>query len=195
MRSLHTPTPQAGFSLVEVMVAVLVISIGLLGVAKMQAVAMSSTGTAKMRSLGAIQAASLGSTMRADRLYWSTLNTSSFSSPFTVTMSSTGAISAPDASLNTAPANCTTLCTSAQMAALDLKNWAQSVIQTLPAATASIVCTYVTATTPVSCYVMVSWQENVVGLGTTTNTATTQAQNTAALNTIGATTYTVYVNP
>ena len=42
----------------------LVISIGLLGIAKMQALALSSTGTAKMRSLAAIEAASLASTIR-----------------------------------------------------------------------------------------------------------------------------------
>ena len=40
-----------GFSLVEVMVAVVVLCVGLLGVAHMQALALSNTTTARMRSL------------------------------------------------------------------------------------------------------------------------------------------------
>ena len=43
-----------GFSLLEVMVALVIISIGLLGVAKMQALAYASTSTASSRSLAAI---------------------------------------------------------------------------------------------------------------------------------------------
>src|SRR5438445_9867309 len=61
---------EAGFSLVEVMVALIVMSVGLLGIAKMQALALTSTTSARMRSIVALEASSLASTMRADRAYW-----------------------------------------------------------------------------------------------------------------------------
>src|ERR1700727_3977341 len=48
-----------GFSLMEVIVALVVSPVGLLGLAKMEALAMSSTGVASSRSLAAIEASSL----------------------------------------------------------------------------------------------------------------------------------------
>jgi type IV pilus assembly protein PilV len=59
-----------GFTLLEVMVALVITSIGLLGIAKIQALAYASTGTASMRSLVALQAAGLAAAMHADRGYW-----------------------------------------------------------------------------------------------------------------------------
>src|ERR1700756_1191655 len=59
-----------GFSLIEVMVALIIISVGLLGIAKMQALALASTGTARLRALASIEAASLASIMHSDRAYW-----------------------------------------------------------------------------------------------------------------------------
>src|ERR1700743_472856 len=70
MSPRHSNGAHAGFTIVETLVALLVISIGLLGIAKMQALAMSSTGTARMRSIAALEAASLASALRADRNYW-----------------------------------------------------------------------------------------------------------------------------
>ena len=49
-----TPTrgrAHAGFSMIEVLVTVVVIAIGLLGVAKMQAASVSNTQVARLRSL------------------------------------------------------------------------------------------------------------------------------------------------
>src|SRR5690349_21912373 len=60
----------AGFSLVEVMVAVVVICVGLLGIAKMQALSLSNTTTSRQRALAAMQAASIASAMHSNREYW-----------------------------------------------------------------------------------------------------------------------------
>ena len=70
MKPLDAPPARNGFTIIEVMVALVVISIGLLGIAKMQALALASTSTSRLRSLAAIQAASLGSAMHANRAYW-----------------------------------------------------------------------------------------------------------------------------
>src|SRR3981189_1478832 len=76
-----------GFSLVEVMGALIIVSVGLLGIAKMQALALSSTGTARLRSLAALEAASLAASMHADRAYWAAGATAA---PITITGTSTG---------------------------------------------------------------------------------------------------------
>jgi type IV pilus assembly protein PilV len=185
-----------GFSLVEVMVALVVISIGLLGIAKMQALALSSTGTAKMRSLAAIEAASLASTMRADRTYWSAIGAT-----LTVSVANTGVVTAaPGATVIAAPAsNCASVapaCTSAQIAAQDLNDWAQTLINILPGGSAVVQCKVdATGANPVSCSIELTWKENLVALNTATNASATTAQNQNALTAVQQTKYTLYVEP
>ena len=188
--------PHAGFSLVEVMVALVVVSVGLLGVAKMQALALASTGTAKMRALASIEAASLASTLRADRAYWSSIGTN-----MTVNVSSAAAVSASTGygALATVPTSgCTTVtpvCTSVQIAAQDLSDWAQALITALPGGSAVITCNPATGTDPVTCSIKLTWNENLVALSTATNAAATVAQNQNALANIQQTQYALYVQP
>jgi type IV pilus assembly protein PilV len=192
---------QAGFSLVEVMVALLVISIGMLGIAKMQALALSSTGTAKMRSLASIEAASLASTIHADRSYWAYITNT-----LTVTVSSAGAVaSTQDATLNSTaaarPAPCTavppaTPCTAANIAAQDLGEWADGIIGILPPNSSStITCRAPSATLTVECSIAITWTENVVSSDIGQSSTATQAQNAAALANITSSQYTLYVDP
>ena len=196
MRRSRVLVSDHGFTLVEVMVALVVVSLGLLGIAKMQALALASTGTAKMRSLASITAASLASTMLADRNYWSAINLT----PFTVTVASNGTVTATDSNLNTAPAaHCaavTTTCTSAQVAAQDLKDWATTLGSVLPGGNATITCTVDPAVAnPVACMIQLNWNEHVVALSTASNASQTAAQNQAALAGVSATQYTLYVEP
>jgi type IV pilus assembly protein PilV len=180
------------------MVALVVVSLGLLGIAKMQALALASTGTAKMRSLAAIEAASLASTMHADRNYWSSITTN-----LNITFSSSAGLSSSDGRLNTAPTSqCKSAaapCTSDQLAAQDLSEWLGTVLQVLPGlGLSSINCTVDgTGKNPVTCKVTLSWVENVVALNTSTNAAATSAQNKTALtNAAFATTqYALYTQP
>jgi len=201
MMSSRLPVSHDGFSLVEVMVALVVVSIGLLGIAKMQALALSSTGTAKMRSLASIQAASLASTLRADRSYWSAITAN-----LTVSVSSTGVVtSTQDPTLNAAPASqCASAaapCTSAQVAAQDLREWADTLVAVLPGLqvgqpVAVITCQVdATAANPVTCSIQLAWNENVVGLNTATSATATAAQNQTALSNISQTQYFLYVQP
>ena len=57
---------QAGVGLIEVLVAVLVLSIGFLGVAALQARSMSTNNSAMVRSMATIASYSILDAMRAD---------------------------------------------------------------------------------------------------------------------------------
>ena len=168
----------AGFSLVEVMVALIVMSVGLLGIAKMQALALSSTTSARARSLAALEAASLASTMSADRTYWANVTADP-----AVTLSAAGAITAGDPALQLNP---TCPCTPPQIAFGDLSAWATDLSLQLPNVTGSVNCTPLTpppAPTPVSCTISLNWTEQQV---------VSNAQQTTAPTAIN---YTLHVEP
>lgn len=58
---------QAGFGLVEILVALLIVSIGLLGIASLQVMALKNTGSSMERSQAVIQTYSYLDVLRADR--------------------------------------------------------------------------------------------------------------------------------
>ena len=187
-----------GFSLVEVMVALVVISVGLLGVAKIEALALSSTGTARMSSLVASAAASLAATMRADRLYWARSLTADPAVNINV---ASATVTASDSNLLAPPAGgCTAAspCTgAAQLAAQDLQDWASSLQTMLPANTspaATVNCQIPTGS-PVTCAIHISWTEHLVSTIYSTNTLSTLQQTTQAAQQAGQTSYTLYTEP
>jgi type IV pilus assembly protein PilV len=204
MKAPNSQRVTAGFSLVEVMVALVVVSIGLLGIAKMQALALSSTGSAKMRSLASIEAASLASTIHADRAYWAYITTAT-----TVTVGSTGTVaSAADATLNSSagagrPALCTKIvpavpCTAAQIAAGDLGDWADSLVALLPRngkSGATITCSPFVINTSNNCVIKISWTDNVVTTSADTVQGATAQTTQNALTNFAQNTYQLYVNP
>jgi type IV pilus assembly protein PilV len=151
-----------GFSLVEVMVALIVMSIGLLGIAKMQAAALSNTAIASTRSLAAIEASSLASSMHANRGYWS-------SPSVATTITLRGETVTP----NVAPAGgCTgasccvaVSCTPAELAAHDLQDWTKAALQVLPPDyQAQITCTPAPPGTPPNCTIQIQWAEKSVAV-------------------------------
>jgi type IV pilus assembly protein PilV len=181
----HTaPRATRGFTLIEVLVSIVIIGVGLLGIAKMQALAFSSTGVASMRSLAALEASSLAASMHGDRAYWA----SGIAAPapgFTITgtVISDPVLSAtvPICTSGTAtPADCNTT----QMAAYDVNQWAAAVNVLLPNPLTTIQCTNVVGS-PVLCTITLTWAENIVAL------------NNAANNLAGmqAPTYVLYVEP
>jgi len=172
-----------GFSLLEVMVALIVMSVGLLGVAKMQALALASTTTARMRSLAALQAASFASTMRADRAYWSTITANP-----NVVIDAAAITSTADDNLKATTPACddpATMCTTSRIAAKDLQEWATDMSRQIPNENARINCAKATATTPATCTIDISWTENQVA---------SNAQQAAAAGPV-TTSYRLYVNP
>lgn|SRR5271170_4088957 len=178
----------SGFSLVEVMVALVVTAIGLLGLAKMESVALSSTSVAGLRSLVAIQAYSLAAAMRANQNYWAAGvfpgNTTITSSGGTVTIVDTGTASG----LTTVGPSCTTVgnCTlPVQVAAYDVQQWAASLQSLLPTYFTTIACSHQVGVV-VTCTITVQWAENSVAWNATTQTQLSALQSPS---------YTLYVQP
>jgi type IV pilus assembly protein PilV len=179
------PNQDRGFSLLEVMVALVVLSVGLLGVVKLESVAYSSTNVASKRSIAALQAASLAASMHVNRGYWNSPDVSAA----IITMTNGAAAvtaSAPllAAAIAAAP-NCTSLilpCVPANMAAYDLAQWAAD-LQRLLLNQNSVATINCGTSTPVSCMINIQWNENTVA---------TNAQETVAL---AGPSYTLYVEP
>ncbi len=183
-----------GFSLIEVMVALIIIAVGMLGIAKMQALGLSTTESSGTRSLVAIEAASLAASMHANRDYW-------VGGPpptsFTITVATTGpgttsvTINDPTNVLSAVPAcGTTSACTtgnSSQIAAYDVQQWAAALAQVVPAALATVACN--NTTPPLSCTIQIQWAENV------TSTSNTVAATSSGANVLNSPVYTLYVEP
>ena len=148
--------PSDGFSLVEVMVALIVMAVGLLGIAKMQAAALSNTAVASTRSLAAIEASSLAASMHANRGYWSTPAVAALITLQGTTVTPTVA---PVGDCMGAS------CTPVSLAAYDLQKWTFAAQQVLPPDyLAKITCT--PTVTPPNCTIQIQWNEKSVALNT-----------------------------
>jgi type IV pilus assembly protein PilV len=209
MRTLTTPRRHAarGFTLVEVMVALIIIAVGMLGIAKMQGLALSSTGASRSRALAAIEASSLAAAMQANRTYWS--SSGSLPGNISVTTSAgTATIASTSTAMQTAltavagvtcsgmgatlSCYCTTgnsaPCTaSINMAASDVYDWGQALANFLPSATATVTCNALDL--PVDCTIVISWNENTVAM------TSQQATNSTANGSTVPVSYTLYVVP
>lgn len=112
---MKTKHPNHGFSLIEVMVAVLIVTLGLLGIAGTLLTATRSASSSYLQQNAVQYAYDIVDRMRA--------NAASVSAggPYTATMTAPGTAPSP---------NCTTsTCTSAEMAAWDVWEW-QSLLNT-----------------------------------------------------------------
>jgi type IV pilus assembly protein PilV len=165
------------------MVALVVVSIGLLGLAKMESLALSSTSVAGSRSIAALQASSLAAAMHANPGYWA-----AGVAPASTSISYIGGVlTITDPGLATA-ATCLTAgatsCVPGAMAAYDVQQWAAAVKSVLPGYLATVNCT-ITLGIPVTCTIQIQWSEGAVA----GNSAQT---NMAGLN---QPTYTLFVQP
>jgi type IV pilus assembly protein PilV len=153
----------AGFTLVELLVTVLIVSVGMLGLVKMEAAGVSESQVSRVRSLMTFQAESLAGMMRADRGYWAS---STVAGP---TYTYDGTSFTP--SLGTLVDCTTTFCTPANMAKSDLSAWATGFQTAFPGATASITCVTPTAAAcavgssiPTTYDIKLTWSEKTVAV-------------------------------
>jgi type IV pilus assembly protein PilV len=169
----HRAGTRRGFTLLEVMIAMFVTAIGLLGLAKMQALAISSTQNAGSRSLIAFQVGSLVSAMHANKSYWGYGGApATFSAQGLVVTDSSGELNA-----SVSGACLSASCSPAQLAAVDLQAWAASMNGRVPTYKAIFNCT-TDITAPIGCEIFVSWSENRIGISkATSGGADTQVQS------------------
>jgi type IV pilus assembly protein PilV len=193
MRKLEARARSAsrGFSLVEVMVALTVTAVGLLGLAKMESLAVSSTQVASSRSLAAIQASSLAAAMHANPGYWAsgvvpTTPTTLSMSGGVLTVVSADPILAGAATAGACLTAGATSCTPPAMAAYDLQQWAGALQTLLPGSFSTITCSALDLT-PVTCTIQIQWTENAV--------AASAQQTPASLAGLQTPTYILYVQP
>jgi type IV pilus assembly protein PilV len=179
-----------GFTLIEVLVALIITAIGLLGLAKIQALVFANTGSASARSMVAMQAAGLASAMHANRVYWANAAAPPL---FTIT----GTVIS-DNTLNTTATGVQDCyfggalapCIPASMAAFDLHTWANALNGMLPGSNPTTTISCPTAVIPVNCTISITWNEKTVSLN-----AESTAGTTAGTTGTFAPTYTLYVEP
>jgi type IV pilus assembly protein PilV len=180
------PARARGFTLLEVMVALVVTSIGLLGIAKLQALAYASTGSASVRSLVALQAAGLASSMHANRGYWAI-----GSAPVPLTITGTTISDATLDSTATSAGYCAygvgpTPCSAALLAAFDLHTYATA-LNAMLGNSNPVTTINCPVAIPMNCTIQVTWNEKAVSINKQGVAGTTQATF--------APTYTLYVEP
>jgi len=149
---LHTPRRKsAGFSLVEAMVSLIVISVGMIGIAALYGQGLSAGRTALSRTIAVNLAATMAENIRVNRL-------------------AQAAYAGAGADNNCDPsAGGGVDCTPAQMAAHDLFLWTADVAAELPNGVGTVMFA---AGTPPSYTITVNWDE--VGIGQVTETLVVQ---------------------
>ena len=139
----YTPfnkTGQRGFTLVEVLVALVVLSVGLLGMAKMVMVSAHSNDSAYLRSQATALAYQAMDSMRAN-----------------LSASTTNGYITPMGFMPAAAGNCAAYCPPPALALSDVYGWKQHLLKALPSGTGSITTS---ATFPVIATVMVQWDDS-----------------------------------
>lgn len=154
-----------GVSLIEVLVAMLVIALGILVMVVMQINASRLTKASEVRSLGALLTADLADRMRANPA-----GTVAGHYALSTKYPANGVVSEPMA--NTACQSTTATCTPQQMAQQDLADWQRSVFFALPGGSARISAIQIDNTTGENgADVWLIWREPDAG-----NTATTTTE-------------------
>ena len=154
-------THTRGFTIVEVLVALVVLSIGLLGIAKLVMVSSHANDSAYLRSQATAMAYQMIDNMRANLAGASAGN-------YSTALNGTPLLPTP--CLGTG-----TQCSNLQLAQWDVYSWQTNLSAALPSGTGSIVTS---ATSPVTATVVVQWDDSAAqaafGAASAAQTANTQ---------------------
>lgn len=123
---------QGGFTLLEVMIALVIFSIGLLGLAGIQAVSIENNNNAYMRTLAMQSAYDMADILRSSYDFNNNVD-STFDSVNTTLGSAPGSCAQNGATLPT--------CTTAQMAAYEIYDWKYHLSQLMPSGRGKVVRT------------------------------------------------------
>lgn len=175
MTSRSLSAASRGFTLIELLITLVIVTVGLLGLAKLEAAAVAESGVSRTRSLMTYQAESLAALMRADRAYWGGTNAAApgFSLPAgTSTVTDNGTTNKMVAGNCQSTSTTLNYCTAAQIAYWDIQgapaNWVTTFRNQFPNASAGVVCT-VAANLPTTCDITLTWTEHTVAINRTSN--------------------------
>ena len=141
--SAHQRSEQAGFSMIEVLVSMLIISLALLGSAGLQAYALKTNQGGQFRNQAAFYLADIGERMEANKL-------SALAGSYVLVTG--GAIPAKSTVCDVAA------CAPAALAQYDLDNWQANLASAVPGGNGAITLNGTTATTA-TYTVVVNWQD------------------------------------
>jgi type IV pilus assembly protein PilV len=180
--------PARGFTLIEVLVTLAIISIGMLGLAKLQAAAQAETAVARVRSLMNFQAESLASAMRSNPTYWQTQAGSSYPQVSITTSSGSYGYSISGTFSQAASGACVgnVTCTPQQLAQDDVNTWAYAFAHAFPNNSSATISCAGTTTTPETCDITLTASEHYLAVSTTTMASAAQT---------GTSTITLHVQP
>lgn len=173
----------AGFSLIEALITIVVVGVGLIGLAKIQAAAVGNTQVSRVRSLVALQTESLAAAMHGNRAFWAA---GLAPASFTITKGTSVSDSVLSQSLATGSCLTGSPCTPSQLAAYDVQQWAGTMSTNFPGYTATVNCS-TTVGVPVNCNISVTWSEKYIAVNSTTAASGVTAASTQS--------FTVYVQP
>ncbi|WP_298011846.1 hypothetical protein [uncultured Aquabacterium sp.] len=170
---------QAGYALLEAAVALLVLGLGLLGVAKTQALVLKSTYSSGQRSLVSLSAASLAAAMEGNPAYWRGLARGRTTAlTVSVTPASDGGVTLSQNDLTTATRDCSAgTCSTTELAAYDLKAWAANLQSQLGDALigASLVLQPPDGAGAVNAALTIQWRENLPAIHGSTGGTSNQS--------------------
>lgn len=148
----------AGFSMIETLVAILIISLGILGTSSLLIKGMGNAKTASLRSVAAMQASSLAAAMYANRTFWATRSNA-------VAFTSNGAeVSVASGGIDTTKKTCAP-CSPAELAGLEVSTWVKSLSNALPDAKSDVSCPAVLEDSAHNCTIKISWAERFIESG------------------------------
>ena len=137
-RSVTSPRrPARGFTLLEVLVALFVLSVGLLGAARLEILSVRSVTSSSLRSQAVSLAYDMGDRMRANPRAMTTANGAPVG--FYNAADTAAYVGAADNACAETATQAAVDCTAAQMAAHDLWEWSATLGQQLPAG-AGVTC-------------------------------------------------------
>ncbi len=178
---------QSGFTMIELLVTMLIVTVGLLGLAKLQAAAVAESSMSRTRALMTFQAEALAGMMRANKAFWTTVNTTATYPTFSVSAAGVVASTVMTARASSTDYTCKDqTCTANQLAYDDMYTWAGTFnsgtagTSAFPNSTATITC--ISSSGAASCAanpavpnsydIVLTWPEKFVAINRNTVNAT-----------------------
>lgn len=173
---------QRGFTIVELLVTILIVTVGILGLAKLQAAAVSNTSVSRTRALMTYQAESLAGMIRSNRLFWVTSGNVTTWPKFQLDATGTVTQSVNMTQKSGGCVGVSVSCVPAELAYDDvITTWVPQFIAAFPNATASITCVPATGSacaanpaSPHSYDITLTWTQKMVAVNKNTSGSQTQ---------------------